>query len=145
VRVKAAVVAIDEREDDPRGGRALLNLGHTFAHAIEALPPGRGKPRILHGEAVGLGLIAACACARAAGHITDDLAARVRALLERCSLPTRLPGLPGDAEFLALMAQDKKVSGGRLRLVLPCGEGAAGLFSDVPEAAIRAGWAAIRA
>lgn len=150
VLVKAAVVGRDEREEDESGGRALLNLGHTFGHAIETLEGVTldGNPAsapLHHGEAVALGLIAAARCAEAASVAEHGVGDRVRALVARCGLPTAAHGLPGVDAFLALMAHDKKVLGGRLRLVLPTAPGRAIVATDPPRQAIEAGLDAIRA
>jgi 3-dehydroquinate synthase len=150
VRVKAAVVGRDEREEANEGGRALLNLGHTFAHAIETLPglSPDGKPGsapLQHGEAVAVGLVAAARCAEAAGLCQPGLAARVRLILAKCALPTALRGLPPPDQVLSLMAHDKKVLGGRLRLVLPTAPGRTAVVADPPKSAVVAALEAIRA
>ena len=142
VEIKAAVVAGDERETSAQGGRALLNLGHTFGHAIEATA---GYGTYLHGEAVAIGLVMAAHLAAELGHCTGAEAGRVAALLRAHGLPTALRApLPPDA-LLAAMRRDKKVRGGRLRFVLQTGLGAATTVDDVPEAAavraLRAGGA----
>ncbi len=147
VRVKANVVEADEREEAGAGGRALLNLGHTFGHAIETMPglspegePGRAPLR--HGEAVALGLVAACRAAVATGLCDAGLEARVRHLLTRFGLPCKVHGLPEAAAVVAAMSHDKKVSGGRLRLVLPV---AAGRCRVVEGTAAAVGIGALRA
>jgi 3-dehydroquinate synthetase len=150
VRIKAAVVAKDEREELDQGGRALLNLGHTFGHAIETIPglSPDGDPAnapLQHGEAVALGLVAATVASESAGRGEPGLRAGVVSLLESAGLPTRIGGLPGAPELLARMAHDKKAVGGRLRLILPVAPGRAAVFDDVPESAIVAGWDAVRA
>lgn len=151
VHLKASVVAGDEREEAPDtvGGRALLNLGHTFGHAIEPIPglTPDGDPAhapLLHGEAVALGLVAACAAAEHLELSAPGTRQRMERLLSAFGLPIRIAGLPDDATLLASMAHDKKVTGGRLRLVLPSGLGRAEVVSNPPEAAVRAGLAAIR-
>jgi len=118
-RNKAAVVADDELE---HGQRALLNLGHTFGHAIET---GAGYGQWLHGEAVAAGICLAADLSRRMSWLGAADAARVKALIERLGLPTRLP--PGLAveRVLELMRVDKKVVGGALRLVLLEGIGRA--------------------
>jgi 3-dehydroquinate synthase len=118
-RDKAAVVAADERE---AGQRALLNLGHTFGHAIET---GVGYGDWLHGEAVGAGLCMAADCSRRLGWLTQDDERRVRDLVRRAGLPVHPPGGLTPERFLDLMAVDKKVLEGRLRLVLLEGVGRA--------------------
>lgn len=129
--LKAAVVAEDERE---HGRRALLNLGHTFAHAIEAAT---AFGAWLHGEAVAAGLVMASELAVRMGMLDRDVAARVEALVAAAGLPTRPP--PVGAERLkAFMQLDKKVAGGRLRFVLPDGLGSSVVRADVPEAELDA-------
>jgi 3-dehydroquinate synthase len=150
VRIKATIVERDEREEQDQGGRALLNLGHTFAHAIETLPTlspdaNPGHAPLQHGEAVALGLLAAAATSEAAGHATSPQIAQTAALISTCGLPSRVAGLPPSTELLARMAHDKKVQGGKLRLILPVAPGRAAVFAGVPEPAITAGWDAIRA
>jgi len=152
VAVKADAVALDERETAPSavGGRALLNLGHTFGHAIETLDgisPDVSDPSLAplhHGEAVGLGLIAAGACAHALGMVDRAWVERARAVIERVGLPTSVEGLPDDDALLARMGHDKKVRAGVLRLVLPEGEGRARVVDDPDRAAVAAGLGAIR-
>ncbi len=143
VAVKAAVVGSDEHEMDESGGRALLNLGHTFAHAIETLPEispdgDSAHAPLLHGEAVGLGLKAACATAVALGLFEDSEAIRVRNLLEEAGLPVGVRNLPPGDRILERMASDKKSLAGAMRLVLPTGRGRASLVhSPEPTAVMR--------
>jgi 3-dehydroquinate synthase len=111
-RNKAEVVAADERES---GTRALLNLGHTFGHAIET---GVGYGEWLHGEAVAAGMCLAADLSARLGWIGPAEVARVRRLVERARLPTDPPSGLGPDRFLELIAVDKKVLAGRLRLVL---------------------------
>lgn len=151
VRIKAAVVMFDERETAPDsvGGRALLNLGHTFAHAIEPLahlsPTSQPTDAPLkHGEAVALGLIAAARTACRLGLVDQAYEATIRALVQAAGLPIAVVGLPDDDALLARMALDKKVRAGTLRLILPTGPGTAAVFPDVAPDAIAVGWAAIR-
>lgn len=149
VAVKAAVVGGDEREEADEGRRALLNLGHTFGHAIETLPSlshdgtPAGAP-LRHGEAVGLGLVAASRSSEALGIAPRGSGDRVADVLRRIGLPIAVAGLPPDDRLMALMADDKKVRGGRLRLVLPEGQGRCRVVDDPPADAVRAGWSAIR-
>ncbi|TRZ98468.1 MAG: 3-dehydroquinate synthase [Rhodocyclaceae bacterium] len=111
---KAEVVAADELETATEGGRALLNLGHTFGHAIET---GLGYGVWLHGEAVGAGMVMAAELSRRLGWLAAADVARVRSLLRRAGLPVQ--GAPlGAQRYLELMGHDKKVVAGRLRLVL---------------------------
>ena len=111
-RCKAEVVAADERES---GRRALLNLGHTFGHAIET---GMGYGEWLHGEAVAAGMCMAADLSRRLGWLTQDDQARACALIERAGLPVKAPSEMSEKQFLELMAVDKKVLDGKLRLVL---------------------------
>ena len=108
---KAGIVSRDERE---QGERALLNLGHTFGHAIET---GAGYGTWLHGEAVAAGMAMAARMSRRLGWLDDADVERVRSLLARAGLPTEAPAL-GREQFLELMRMDKKVQAGRIRLVL---------------------------
>ena len=111
-RNKADIVAADERET---GERALLNLGHTFGHAIET---GMGYGEWLHGEAVAVGVNLAADLSARLGWLKGEQVERVRALLARARLPLNAPeGLTAD-DFLRLMAVDKKVKEGQLRLIL---------------------------
>lgn len=129
---KAEVVAADEYETDKENGRALLNLGHTFGHAIET---GLGYGVWLHGEAVAAGTVMAAELSRRLGWINDRDVARVRRLLSRAGLPVQ--GAPlGAARYLELMGHDKKVVGGRLRLVLLRQLGSAVTWADAPQAEI---------
>lgn len=152
VRIKASVVAGDEREEAPSGdgGRALLNLGHTFAHAIETIPhlTPDGDPEhapLQHGEAVALGLVAAGAAAHALGELSAQDAESIRVAVERMGMESRVMALPPDAKILEAMAHDKKVVGGKLRLVLPTSLGRSRVVDDPPESCVRAGIDAIRA
>jgi 3-dehydroquinate synthase len=127
--IKAAVVGRDERE---QGERALLNLGHTFGHAIESATAYR---QWLHGEAVGAGLVMAASMSAACGHLAPAEADRVRRLIERAGLPTRIAGVSPEAA-LGHMRIDKKVLGGRLRLVLLRKIGDAFVTADYPHEAL---------
>jgi 3-dehydroquinate synthase len=130
-RIKAALVAADERES---GKRSLLNFGHTFGHAIEA---GSGYGSWLHGEAVAAGMVLGAELSVRVAGLPEADSARLRALLERAGLPTRPPTL-GVERYLELMGRDKKVADGRLRLVVLEALGRALLRADIPEAAIAA-------
>ena len=134
-RAKAAIVAADERET---GDRALLNLGHTFAHALEA-EAGYGAG-LLHGEAVAIGMVMAFDLSVQLGLCPPADADRVRRHLADAGLPTRIPGnLPRDAEaLLERMRQDKKASEGRLTFILARGIGQSFITRDVPVEAVRA-------
>ncbi|AKH21187.1 3-dehydroquinate synthase [Sedimenticola thiotaurini] len=109
---KADVVAADERE---AGNRALLNLGHTFGHAIEN---GMGYGEWLHGEAVGAGICMAADLSRRLGWISEADQARVEALVARAGLPILPPEEIGAEQFLQIMSVDKKVLARKIRLVL---------------------------
>lgn len=138
VAIKAAVVGADERETS--GERAILNFGHTFAHAYETLT-GYGSA-LLHGEAVGLGMAQALALSARLGRCATAEAARARAHLAAVGLPTRASAVRHggfDPErVLEVMRRDKKAAGGRLAFVLSDGIGRAGLTRDVPEGEVRA-------
>ena len=123
--IKAQVVAADERES---GLRALLNLGHTFGHAIET---GMGYGNWLHGEAVGAGMVLAARVSRRMGLISAQDAARAEALIARAGLPVEAPAL-GLERYMAYMGVDKKVEAGRMRFVLLKGIGEAFVTGDVP-------------
>jgi 3-dehydroquinate synthase len=110
--IKAQIVAADERES---GQRALLNLGHTFGHAIEAAT---GYGAWLHGEAVGLGMLMAAELSARLGRLPAADVPRIEALLGRAGLPTRLPADIATDTLLGFMAGDKKVLDGQLRLVV---------------------------
>jgi len=136
-RGKAGVVARDERET---GERALLNLGHTFGHALEA---GAGfSGRLLHGEAVALGMVLAFEFSARKGLIGEADAARARAHLAAVGLPTHLKqvpgGVPGLDALMDLIAQDKKVKRGKLTFILVRGIGQAFVENDVDAAEVRA-------
>jgi 3-dehydroquinate synthase len=123
--IKAAVVADDEFE---RGRRALLNLGHTFGHAIERCA---GYGAWLHGEAVAAGMCMAAEFSSRMGWLEPGDVARIRALLQRLKLPTEPPEVDS-REFLAAMAMDKKVIAGEIRLVLLRGIGIAEVTANYP-------------
>ncbi|MEW6122090.1 MAG: 3-dehydroquinate synthase [Pseudomonadota bacterium] len=134
---KAAIVARDEKET---GDRALLNLGHTFGHALEA---GAGfSDRLLHGEAVSIGMCLAFAFSARLGLCTGQDAVRAQRHLEGVGLPTRIADVPGDLPdtdgLMALIAQDKKVSRGALTFILAHGIGRAFIAKDVDGAQVRA-------
>ncbi len=129
-RIKAGVVAADERET---GERAVLNFGHTFGHAIEA---GVGYGEWLHGEAVAAGMVLAARLSERLGFIGSDDVARLRTLIERARLPVDAPRL-GAERYLELMRHDKKVTAGTIRFVLLRGIGEAFVASDVSSDALR--------
>ena len=122
--MKAKIVGQDEREAGPR---ALLNLGHTFAHAIETHT---GYATWLHGEAVAVGLCMAAEVSARLGWLTPQDAARCESLIQRAGLPTHPPAGMSPAHFLDLMGQDKKVKSGKLRLVLMQSLGQAVVTAD---------------
>ena len=114
---KAALVVADERES---GARALLNLGHTFGHAIEA---GAGYGAWLHGEAVAAGIVLAARMSHRMGWLTGQDCERIERLFIRAGLPVRAPAALAPERMLDLMAADKKIRRGRLRLILLRGIG----------------------
>jgi 3-dehydroquinate synthase len=127
--IKAEIVGRDERE---HGDRALLNLGHTFGHAIESAT---GYTKWLHGEAIGAGLLMATAMSRECGLVAAQDVERLRRLLERTGLPTRIEGV-GAKAALEHMRIDKKVQSGRIRLVLLRAIGDSFVTADYPEPAL---------
>ena len=120
---KAEVVAADEHET---GERALLNLGHTFGHAIENA---MGYGVWLHGEAVAAGTMLAADLSQRMGWLNAEQLSRIHRLLSAANLPLNAPNL-GTEKYLNLMANDKKVEGGKIRLVLQQGIGKAVITSD---------------
>jgi len=131
-RLKADVVQRDEREET--GLRAVLNYGHTFAHALETLA---GYGRLLHGEAVAVGMVCASRLAQRLGRVDAGLTQRQRSLLEALGLPVEMPELDHD-RILDTMTHDKKVQHGRLRFVLPSKLGQVELVGEVDPADVRA-------
>ena len=127
---KARVVAADERES---GIRAILNLGHTFGHAIETA---QGYGNWLHGEAVAVGMLLAADLSARMGQINASEVETLKALLQKASLPIEPPNMTVE-QFLELMAVDKKVLDGQLRLVLLKSIGEAVVSKDVPEETLR--------
>lgn len=136
VEMKARIVERDETEE---GERALLNLGHTFAHALEAATG--YSNRLLHGEAVAIGCALAFELSARLGLCAQEEPSRVRAHLAAMGMGRDLADIPGEIPgpegLLALMAQDKKVIDGRLRFILARGIGAAFVAEDVPPEAVR--------
>ena len=112
--IKAQIVAEDERETAKQGGRALLNLGHTFGHAIESA---LGYGVWLHGEAVGCGIALAAQLSKDLGMLDSMSCERAVALIERAGLVSRMPNITAD-EMLDHMERDKKNEGGAIRLIL---------------------------
>ena len=152
VAVKARVVEGDEREEasDSEGGRAVLNLGHTFAHAVETCPSAYpdGRPEdspLLHGEAVGLGLIAASRMSEAMDFFNGPTAENVERIVAEAGLPTRCAGVPDAESLLRTMRHDKKARAGSMRFIVPVAHGECRVIADPPDYAIRAGLTAIRA
>jgi 3-dehydroquinate synthase len=139
-RAKAAIVARDEREN---GERALLNLGHTFGHALEAATG--FSDRLFHGEGVSVGMVLAAELSAQLGMIAESDAARVRRHLAGVGLPTALQDIAGFAQeglgdadaLMALMTQDKKVKRGRLTFILLGAIGRAVIASDVEPSVVR--------
>ena len=135
--LKARVVEADERELAKEGGRALLNLGHTFGHAIEQVT---GYGVYLHGEAVAIGLAAAARLSARLGFLTTAEVVRVDRVVAAHSLPVQLhEPLPMD-KLMAAMARDKKVRGGQLRFVVLKRLGEAATQSGVDPALVEAIW-----
>lgn len=120
--IKAQIVADDEKETANSGGRALLNLGHTFAHAIENVA---GYGEYLHGEAVAIGLVLATRLSVEIGQLRTETVGRVESLLQAYQLPTRLEKPLPLEELMAAMQRDKKTLGGKLRFVTMTGLGTA--------------------
>lgn len=136
--IKAAVVAADERETAKENGRALLNLGHTFGHAIEKVA---GYGEYLHGEGVAIGCVAAALLSEKLGFApAGTLVERARALCEKNALPVRLRRPLAVDALIAAGGNDKKVVAGKLRYVLLKKIGEAFTTSSVPEAAVREVW-----
>jgi 3-dehydroquinate synthase len=163
-RLKADIVEQDER--DETGRRAVLNFGHTFAHAFETLswrnshlpkgegqgvragrtrqsphpnplPKGEGTGKLLHGEAVAIGMVCAARLAERTGRVEPEFTGRLRTLLQTFGLPVYVPTL-APKKILDAMARDKKAEHGRLRFVLPTCVGHVELAADVAPADVRA-------
>lgn len=136
VEMKAGIVSRDETEE---GERALLNLGHTFCHALEKATG--YSDRLLHGEGVAIGCALAFELSQRLGLCSQEAPSRVRAHLRAMGTKVDLRDIPGDlpsAEaLLALMGQDKKVVDGQLRFILANGIGAAFVASDVPQDVVK--------
>jgi 3-dehydroquinate synthase len=123
--IKAEIVALDEREEGPR---ALLNLGHTFGHAIETL---QGYGVWLHGEAVAAGMVMAARLSVRLGRMPGEDSRRLEALVRRAGLPVEPPALAAEA-WLAAMGRDKKNESGRITLILMDRLGAAVIEKSAP-------------
>jgi len=129
--IKAEIVAEDERE---RGRRALLNLGHTFGHALEALG---NYERWLHGEAIAIGTVLAARTSLSLGWLDVAACTRIEKLLERAGLPTHAPGIDPD-RLLDGMHADKKADKAGLKLILIEALGRAVVARSPAEATLRA-------
>jgi len=127
--IKAAVVAQDEREG---GVRAILNFGHTFAHALEVLT---GYRTLLHGEAVGIGMVMAADLSARQGWLSGAQAQRIKRVVGGFGLPVAPPPLAAE-DMLRAMGMDKKVVDGRLRLVLARAIGEVVVTEDVEMSAL---------
>ncbi|WP_445427921.1 3-dehydroquinate synthase [Alishewanella sp. HL-SH05] len=126
-KMKADIVSRDETE---QGDRALLNLGHTFGHAIEAF---LGYGEWLHGEAVAVGMVMAAKLAQSRGWLSDNDLTQTIALLQAFNLPIVAPAQMSIADFLPYMKTDKKVKEGKMRFILPTALGASKVVADVTE------------
>lgn len=128
--IKVSVVSEDEKE---AGLRAILNLGHTFAHAFESLS---GYKKINHGEAVAIGMVGAALLAEKM-HIAENISARTRNILRTYRLPTSLEEDLSADEMIEVMRRDKKGEGGKLVFVLPTEMGKVKIVKDVDEKLVR--------
>ncbi|MDQ8184394.1 3-dehydroquinate synthase [Pelagicoccus sp. SDUM812002] len=136
-KIKAAVVNADEKETAASGGRALLNLGHTFGHAVENVA---GYGQYLHGEAIGIGLVAAAILSERLGFISSTDVERIRKVVSGHRLPTKLNSpLPAD-KLLSAMRLDKKVKAGVIRFVIMKRIGQAETIESADMAMIEAIW-----
>ncbi|MBC2772721.1 3-dehydroquinate synthase [Rhizobium sp. AQ_MP] len=136
-QAKADVVAADEREN---GRRALLNLGHTFGHALEAATQ-YDSSRLVHGEGVSIGMVLAHRFSARMNLASPDLADRVKAHLKAVGLPTRMAEIPGELPptevLMDAIAQDKKVKSGKLTFILTRGLGQSFVADDVPASEVQ--------
>ena len=136
-QAKADVVKADELE---HGSRALLNLGHTFGHALEAAVSYNSK-RLVHGEGVAIGMVLAHEFSARMNHCGPEASERVIAHLEKVGLPTRIQEIPGQdftvEQLMAAIAQDKKVERGALTFILTRGIGESFVAKDVPQSAVQ--------
>jgi 3-dehydroquinate synthase len=135
--IKAKLVEADERELAPSGGRALLNLGHTFGHAIEQVT---GYGAYLHGEAVAIGLCAAARLSTRLGLLGDTDVARIESVVSAHALPTRLRAPLAIGALMEAMSRDKKARSGALRFVLLTSPGEAVVRGGVQGADVEAIW-----
>lgn len=132
IEIKAEFVARDER--DTSGHRALLNFGHTIGHAIEAAG---GYGELLHGEAVSLGIVAACDISIKKAGLPEQERQRIMSILDRFELPTRLPKSISREKTAAAVQHDKKFDGGQVRFVVTSRIGSARISNDVTMEDIR--------
>jgi len=151
VSLKASVVALDEREDTSKaGGRMLLNFGHTFGHAIETirhLSPDVDDPSLAplhHGEAIALGMVAACRAAEAGADLNPSIGNELCELLNRVGLPVRVAKLPQNDELIERMSHDKKATGDSIRVIYPTGRARCAVVDGASAGSIGAGFDAIR-
>lgn len=135
--IKAEIVANDETETARSGGRALLNLGHTFAHAIENAA---GYGEYLHGEAVGIGLSLVTRLSVALGQLPESTVARIDQLLRQFQLPVALQAPLRVSDLMAAMQRDKKNRGGRLRFVTMTALGTAVTTDGIEPSTIESLW-----
>lgn len=135
--LKARIVEADEHETAAEGGRALLNLGHTFGHAIEQVT---GYGAYLHGEAVAIGLAGAARLSQRLGYLAPADVKRVDAVLAAHALPTRLRTPLSLATLMASMLHDKKVRAGKLRFVVMKRLGEAATQGEIAPAMVEAVW-----
>lgn len=137
-QAKADVVKADELE---HGSRALLNLGHTFGHALEA-SVAYDSNRLVHGEGVAIGMVLAHQFSSRLNHCGPDLAERVEAHLKKVGLPTKIQDIPGEPlgveQLLAAIGQDKKVHRGELTFILTKGLGESFVAKSVPASEVKA-------
>ena len=134
-QLKAEVVQADERETS--GRRAILNYGHTFAHALEAAS---GYGELMHGEAVSIGMNCAAKLAESLEMVGTEFTTRQHALLQAIGLPLRVPPEMDIEQLTNLMMHDKKVEYGKLRFILPDRLGNVKLVSDVAPDLVRTAW-----
>jgi 3-dehydroquinate synthase len=135
--IKAQIVVDDEKETAVSGGRALLNLGHTFAHAIENVA---GYGQYLHGEAVAIGLCLATRLSIALGQLPEGESARIERVVRQFQLPITLAEPLQLTDLMNAMQRDKKNRSGRLRFVTMCALGTAVTTDDVDSRLVEALW-----
>tara|TARA_B100001248_G_scaffold262589_1_gene259704 strand:- start:1214 stop:2323 length:1110 start_codon:yes stop_codon:yes gene_type:complete len=135
--IKADIVMQDETETTTEGGRALLNLGHTFAHALEKVA---GYGKYTHGEAVSIGLCLAMRLSELLGYINEQALHTLKILLEKYKLPTQLRAPLKVSALTAAMTQDKKAKHGNLRFITLKTIGQANIHSDIPSEWIEMLW-----